>query len=338
LTLLSPAFKEQVDAGPIAFAGQRRQRGYLPFALRIAGSTALFGLALWLASDGLDWRQLWALSADTLGYCLGLSLAVVVLLSWRWRLVAGCLVAGNLVAGNLVAGVSSTDQHRVPNPLWFARSMWIGLAVNQVTPSTAGGDILRAAMLAGKGLTGPQAAVSVIIDRVYGLAGLLVLCLVCTPMIGSELVSPALVSMALVSVAFIGAAIAFVGGSHLVTWLARVRESLRGAVNWRSAMVLVPASALAHAANIAIFLLIAHQIGLDLPVIATMGVMSAVLLFSVLPVTVAGWGLRELTLLQAFSGMDDGQNTVVLASVTYGLFVLAFHAFGFLFLSERSRL
>lgn len=317
MTLLCPPFKGQLDPGPIAVL-----RSYLPFALRMGGSAILFGLALWLASDGLDWRQLWALSVETLGYCLGLSIAIVLLLSWRWRLVSSRL---------------SADRRGVPGPLWFARSMWIGLAVNQLTPSTAGGDILRMAMLAGRGLTGSQAAVSVLLDRVYGLAGLLVLCLLCAPMLKPDLFTPALVSVALGSSALIAAAIAVLASTHLVARLSWLGDGVRRVVTCRTAMVLVSASALGHVANIAVFLLIARNLGLDLPVIATMGIMSAVLLFSVLPLTVAGWGLRELTLLQAFSDMDGGEN-LVLASITYGLFVLVFHAFGFLFLNERNRL
>jgi hypothetical protein len=57
----------------------------------------------------------------------------------------------------------------------------------------------------------------------------------------------------------------------------------------------------------------------------------------VLPFSIAGWGIREFTLVQAFGGMGLDQDRIVLASIAYGLLLLVTQAAGFLLLAWRSR-
>ena len=100
---------------------------------------------------------------------------------------------------------------------------------------------------------------------------------------------------------------------------------------------LVTMAMVAHLANIAIFFVVASGLGLDLPLFPAIAVMCAVQLVGALPISVAGWGVRELALIQAFGYMGLPAETIILASVTYGLILFMMQAPGFLLLARRVR-
>ena len=58
---------------------------------------------------------------------------------------------------------------------------WIGLFFNQVLPSTIGGDAVRAYMLIKRGYNIGIATISILLDRMFGLIGLLILLIIVIP-------------------------------------------------------------------------------------------------------------------------------------------------------------
>jgi hypothetical protein len=298
--------------------GKLSGRQPLGIVIRVAFSVALLAAALYFAPEKLEWRQLLAVSPASIGLCLVLSGLLVWLLAWRWQ---------------LLVSMRNGDGASTPGLGSFIRATWLALAVNQVLPSVVGGDVLRISMLARRGVPLLKAGESVVMDRIYGLAALALICLATWPVIGMALSGPAMLALAaLVAAALAVLAIVLAGD--------RFRELCRSfwpMLSFRRGGLLLLLAVAGHAANIAIFLIMAQGLGIDLPIMPTVAIMSGVLLTSVLPFSIAGWGIREFTLVQAFDSMGIYQDKIVLASIAYGLLLLATQAGGFLLLAWRSR-
>lgn len=285
--------------------------------LRVAVSAGLLGTAFWLTSDKLDWRQLARLDLPTIAICAALSLSIVWLLAWRWLKVTRLVLA---------------ETTALPRLGTFAAQTWLGLAANQVLPSIVAGDALRVGLLSRQNIPLGSAMGSVLLDRVFGLVGLAVLTVASAFLLAPDFAIPALAVAAIV-----------LGGTVLLAVLWRLFGSRLRAilplhhVTPAAGAALVAMAMAAHLANIAVFLVVAHALGADLPLLPTIAVMCAVLLVGVLPISVAGWGVRELALVQALGQMGVAPDTIILSSVTYGLVLFMMQAPGFLLLARRDR-
>lgn len=299
-----------------------RRRASVSLALRVIFSASLLAVALWLAPQSLDFSQLAKLDLQVIAACILLSILMIGLLAWRWRVITAGMIA---------------DKSRLPGLPTFVRLTWICLAVNQVVPSIVGGDAARVAQLAGEGVPAASAASSVVIDRFYGLIGLACLCLAGMPMLDARLLGPTLVAMGVLGALMVLIVAALFIGGRRFRRAEQLWQLLRSGVSLRSAVLLMPAAVAVHFANVVVFLLIAHGLGAQLPMLAAGAVMSAVLLVSALPLSVAGWGVREFSMVAAFGPAGVDHDKIVLASVTYGLFILVTQASGFLLFARRQR-
>lgn len=309
----------------ISSIGEQDIRGQLPprfrvtagLLLRIAVSAGLLAAAFWLTSDKLDWSQLARLDLPTIAVSAALSLAIVWLLAWRWLKVTRLVIP---------------ETTALPRFGTFAAQTWLGLAANQVLPSIVAGDALRIGLLARQNLPLGSATGSVLLDRVFGLVGLAVLTVASAFLLAPDFAIPSLAVAAIV-----------LGGTALLAVLWRLFGSRFRAilplhhVTPATGAALVAMAMAAHLANIAVFLVVAHALGADLPLLPTIAVMCAVLLVGVLPISVAGWGVRELALVQALGHLGVAPDTIILASVTYGLVLFMMQAPGFLLLARRDR-
>lgn len=292
----------------------RVTRGLL---LRIAMSAGPLATAFWLTSDKFDWRQLQHLSVLAVAISVVLSLLVVALLAWRWQRVTRVMLGGTVALPNL--GV-------------FASQIWAGLAANQVLPSIVVGDTLRVALLSREGVPLGNAVGSVFLDRVYGTVGLALLAGSTALLLAPSFAVPSLGIAALVLVGAAGVAIGWrLFGSRLRAVFPA------SSIPLKTSFGLVATAMVTHLANIAIFFVVASALGLHLPLFPAIAVMCAVQLVGALPISVAGWGVRELALVQAFGYMGLATETIILASVTYGLILFMMQAPGFLLLARRVR-
>ena len=292
----------------------RITRGLL---LRIAMSAGPLAIAFWLTSDKLDWSQLRHVSFAAVSICVVLSLVVVALLAWRWQVVTRVILGGTVALPGLGA---------------FASQIWVGLAANQVLPSIVVGDALRVGLLSREGVPLGNAVGSVFLDRVYGMVGLALLAGSTALLLAPSFAVPSLGVAALV---LCGAAAVAIGWRLFGSRLRAVLPV--SAIPLKTSLGVVALAVVAHLLNIAIFLVVASSLGLDLPLFPAIAVMCAVQLVGALPISVAGWGVRELALVQAFGYMGLATETVILASVTYGLVLFMMLAPGFLLLARRVR-
>jgi uncharacterized membrane protein YbhN (UPF0104 family) len=215
----------------------------------------------------------------------------------------------------------------------------IGQFFNQVLPATVGGDAVRIWLLARGGTGWPTAIYSVLIDRVVGLSILAVLVVACLPWTFNIIHDPiARAALTLIGFGALVGALVFLalGVKHLRVmerwWLTRhlatvsriawrLCRSVTGAraaglsfvIHLMTAMVAWGAAMAAHAA-----IDFVHVLLIVLPV----------MLIATLPVSIAGWGVRESTMVLAFSYAGLAESDGLIVSILLGVLNLAVGAIG----------
>ena len=293
-----------------------------PVLLRVSVSIGLLlGLGWWVDLETVGsrlagMRPVWVLLAVVI------SVAQVAVLAWRWRFTAGRL------------GVDLSFRSA-----W--REYYLSIFLNQVLPGGVLGDVSRAwrqaraqTRLAEPG--GP-AVRAVIFERLSAQA-------VMTPVaVVSLLALPVTVDAgSRVAMFWAGAGAVLIVVATLV-WIRRQysAQSLPGRVlaDLRSAHLSGPAFVAQLASAIivvgtylATYMAAARAVGVETPLPVLLPLVAPVLMTMLIPVTVAGWGLREsaAAALWAAVGLTAADGVVV--SVAYGLLVLVGSLPGALFL------
>ncbi|MBI4365525.1 MAG: flippase-like domain-containing protein [Deltaproteobacteria bacterium] len=261
---------------------------------------------------GLDWGWI-ALVLVTLGI-------QIPLLSLRWREIVTICGAKLPLATAL-------------------RYNFIGQFFSQVLPSTVGGDAVRIWLLARGGAGWPVAIYSVLIDRVVGVSALAILVVACLPWTFQLVHDPvARAALALLGFGALAAASIFLSlglqrlrvlerwwlGRHLaaasrMAWRlcrpaagARI-AALSFAIHFMTVTVAWGAAMAAHASVDFV-----HVLFLVLPVI----------LIATVPVSIAGWGVRESAMILAFSYAGLAESDGLIVSILFGAATLAAGAIG----------
>jgi hypothetical protein len=211
----------------------------------------------------------------------------------------------------------------------------IGTFFNQALPSTVGGDAARIWLMARDTGIWKSAIISVLIDRAVGLIWLAVLVLVCLPW-SLALIENPVGRSALIVIGAAGAAAPF--GLYAVTLIRRTAlmrwKTVRhlhdiAAFAWTT-LTSPQASTLIAAISVSIHLLTilvvwfcALAIGSPFTLLQSMLLIPPVILISAVPVSIAGWGVRESAMIAVFSyaGLPDSDGLSV--SILYGAVVFA---------------
>ncbi len=135
---------------PAAHATRRR----LVLLIQLLLTVAL----LYFSIRGLDLesalRRIWRMPLTAIGLCCLISASQMVLLAWRWHVLLGFF--------------------RCEASLWLLlRGVLAERLVNQLVPSTVGGDSARLLTAAADGVPRGPAFLSILFDRVSGLLGVI---------------------------------------------------------------------------------------------------------------------------------------------------------------------
>jgi glycosyltransferase 2 family protein len=290
-------------------------KGWARLALRLAISAAALVLAIEVGGALAKHPELpWPI-AGWLMLAFGLHVLIVALLSAR----LGWIMT--------LAGPAPK-----PPALWLVRVNWASLAVGQIALGTLSGDAVRVVALANAGTGWGQSMKLIIVDRLIGLAALVLLGVVALAFV---LDPGAGLALLLLTLAVAGASLAAI--RHVS------RRSMRSATSARVAeiaailwsLVCTPGgwaclglALLAHVLSVAIFYATAKGFGLVPPMPETLVAVPAGLLSSVLPVSFGGWGVRELAIAASYQAMNVKFDTAVLASVLFGISNIAMNAPG----------
>ena len=290
--------------------------------LRAAFSIGLLaGLAWWLdlgtvVSRLAQMRFGWVLLA------VAISVVQVAVLAWRWRFTAGCL------------GVDLSY-----TAAW--REYYLSIFLNQVMPGGVVGDVSRAWRQARvqtrqREPAGP-AVRAVIFERLSAQAVMTAVAVV------SLLALPVTVNRGSRLVLFGAGAVAVLIVIAMVVWMRRQSsaQSLVGQVlaDLDAAHLSGPvfaaqlvSAAIVVGTYLGTYLTAARAVGMDTPLPVLLPLVAPVLMSMLIPVTVAGWGLREGAAAVLWGAVGLTAADGVLVSVAYGLLVLIGSLPGALFL------
>ena len=213
-------------------------------------------------------------------------------------------------------------------------NIFIGLLFNQFLPSSIGGDAVRMWRVYKLGFALDNAINSVLLDRISALFALVLMVATSIPlMYASYDARPEFLAAPL----FVGAAIAaFV----VMFFIDRIPESWQ---RWRPMLILsrlstasrtvllrpstglstVLLSFLTHGTSILTAYFLARALQLDVGLLDCFLLIPPVILFSVLPISVAGWGVREGALVTALSIINIDYDAAFTLSVMFGLSLMS---------------
>jgi uncharacterized membrane protein YbhN (UPF0104 family) len=293
--------------------------------LAVIGKLAVTALLIALVWQGMELDAVRArlddLSPGLLAGAAGLvALQVLVVVTWRWSKIIAVM-------------------ERPAPPAQLLRIVIIALFFNQVLPSTVGGDGMRIWLLHRLGWGVGVSARSVILDRLLGLTALTVLSLLGSLYLLVEMPDSAPVwAVAILSTCGIAA----VAGAPLLLRLCRrlpfepVRRNLEVIATevgqmWRDKGLmsrLFGISIVGHLLMSAAIWLIALSLGIDLGIMDGLAVLPAVMLASALPISIAGWGVREGSMVVGLGLLAIGSSDAALVSIIFGLLVLGLGLLG----------
>ncbi|MCA9602361.1 MAG: lysylphosphatidylglycerol synthase transmembrane domain-containing protein [Polyangiales bacterium] len=192
---------------------------------------------------------------------------------------------------------------RVP---WLLRTYLVGRFVGAYTPSTVGLDVYRTMCVAEVVRERARPAMIIFVEKLLGFLGLALVGLATLPLGASHFVSGSLpwvlvavviVSSGLLAVACRPAVLASLVSklpSRLSSPALRVLEGVRlGGLDRRQLLGGVAISALGHGAMASVFWATARALGVDLSAGELILVGTAIILGTLLPISVSGFGVRE---------------------------------------------
>jgi len=201
------------------------------------------------------------------------------------------------------------------------RLTFVGLFASNFLPTTIGGDVVRLAGAVQMGYDAAVATASLVVDRLVGMFGM---ALVLPPGLQKLLASGAEFSLP-------------VFGSGLAAWPKKLAEKARGALNrvWQAILMWLkrPKGLLS-----SIFFTGMHQFFLFLSISILLGAMhetmsfwliaglwSLVYFVTLLPVSINGIGVQELSIAFAFSSLGgiSNEHSLILALLIRVIFMLA---------------
>ncbi len=312
-----------------------KHKKWLPLTLKFLVSAALIWFLLGKVDLAATKAHLLEVAPGMFVLALAILLVQVAICVFRWKAVL----------------------HAIRAPLSFFRALeifMIGSFFSQTLPSSVGGDAVRMYKAYRTGLTLSGAVNGVMLDRAVTVVGLVLLALAMQPFflpkVGAE-VSAWLVPAIVLFVAVMAAGLAF------VMILDRLPESLR---RWR----LVRGLALLAADTRRVFLapgaafrslgwavvghtnltlgvyVLALGLGLGVTWIDCIVLFPPVLLITTLPISIAGWGVREVAMVAAFGLVGIPAEGAFALSLLFGLLAVVVGLVGgvvWLLSSDRRR-
>jgi uncharacterized membrane protein YbhN (UPF0104 family) len=231
---------------------------------------------------------------------------------------------------------------------FYWKSYFKGTFFNQALPTSIGGDSVRILDCARDGNSTLEAFSGVFIDRVVGLAGLLLLNI--TALVLKPSLLPEQIFWVLLFVVS-GLFFALIALFHLqylrflagYSWLSPfLKLSERYQLIYgsgRGIAVQLFLSVIVHLLTLGIFYTLGNSVGLNYSFPVYLTLVPPVILLTILPISLAGWGVREGALVGFFLLVGADKSRVVSFSILYGLLILVAALPGlWIYLAQKNRI
>jgi glycosyltransferase 2 family protein len=249
-------------------------------------------------------------------------LIVLVVLAIETTLVAGMRLKLVLTALGAEIPLARTSQIAL-----------CGFFVEQVAFGFVGGDAMRLWLLHRMELPFRKAVEALVIDRGVGFGALLLLVLMGLPGFLDLLPSfaqPIIFIVAVTVLAVAGSILLFLligrtryRGSSLRVEIVKLCVAVVRNANVRRCFLLVFALAcLTHLMNVLVFFVVGQNLGLPVLPAQWFFIVPPALLFSMIPISAGGWGLREGVLIFALASLGIPAEEAIVPSLIFGLGIL----------------
>ncbi len=307
-------------------------RRFLTFTARVLVSLALLYLALRGINFAVIQARLSQINLLWIGFAAVVTTFQILLGALRWR------------------GISKLC-HAPLSDLQAFRYNMIGSFFNQTLPSSIGGDAVRLWLVSRTGAGWRAATYSILNDRAVGLIALALIVVASLPW-SYGIISDAKGHLALVLVDFA----ALLGGSGflllghlpwgwLKSWWPTKHIHACSVItnqvifNWRSGPKIVALSLSIHVLAVVIAWCCVRAIGADADFEQLFMLIPPIMLITMMPISIAGWGVREAAMMLAFgyAGLPQTDGTVV--SILFGAVSFIVGALGglvWIFSSEKA--
>ena len=210
----------------------------------------------------------------------------------------------------------------------------IGAFFSQTMISFVGGDAMRIWRIIRSRVSVAIAAKSVLFDRVAGFAGLFVLLLAATPFLVHIIPSPEMLAgQALIVLTALGGIVG-VFVIRRIPWMLPEGKVVKlaqevvdsGLAIWRSrqgAWLVIGLSIAIQLTNVVVLYVIGEGLGIHFRFLDGLLLFPTVLFLSMLPISVAGWGVREGAMVTALGLVGVPGHQSLALSVCFGLCLVA---------------
>ena len=214
---------------------------------------------------------------------------------------------------------------------FYVQSYFKGTFFNQVLPSSIGGDAVRIIDLTRKEYDKKEAFYGVFVDRVVGLVGLLVLNLLATLIFFGTFDNDFSLLIIVITVGGI-AGFSLLFQLHRLTFLAdikflnlfvRLANRLNTLYASRALLIKhISISVIVHFFSVLTMYGLSLALGLDLSFQTLLIAVPPVFLLTIVPISLAGWGVREGAMIGIFMLVGADQTKVLAMSILYGLLLI----------------
>ena len=278
-----------------------------------------------------EYKRAWVLfSFNVLTGVLILVIAQVCLLAFRWYLLA-----------------KSAGSHlSIPTSIF---GILISFFFSQGLPASIGGDAFRIWWHHKEGISASTGLKIIFFDRVYGMLALILLCLSSIFLLSTLLSDTAKITSLFLLVTIIGCLLGLmvmpwrVGISRLIKkfsvhmpsrveqmfhWLVTTRGNL-SQQNLLTTSALLCTGVLTHLLVVAQVYFVGHTLNPEkINLLMCLAVVPPALLVSYMPFSIAGWGVREASMVIAFGLLGVSASVAILISLVIGMTILAISLIG----------
>ena len=248
-------------------------------------------------------------------------------------LIAGALFLFQILLGGLRWSVVCNAIHA---PISFVNSLrifYIGMFFNQALPGGTGGDAVRIYLAYKGGLKIRGAINGVMLERIFTLVGLVLLVDMAQPFlytrINLDAVEWVLSSAVLLTLGAVGGLAFIMIGDRffknlnhwrIVRGLSYLSADTRLVSLQPSNVLPITALSLLTHINLSICVFfLAQSLGLDIRVADCLMLVPPVLLITVIPISIGGWGIRETAMVMAFGLIGVPNEGALVLSILVGL-------------------
>lgn len=248
--------------------------------------------------------------------------------TFRWQHILQLLGAGKLAFAKLF------------------RFNYASIFFNSCLPGTIGGDVVRAMLLKAEHVPLHVSAHSVIIDRLLAVIAIYVMVTVSLPWLADVVTLPLgplfclSVGLIVVGILFLRRApemLSKLPSKHMIRMTVALLQDVRKVLFCRTAPVLLAQAVFAHGCFCTAIYLLAQSVGAPITFWDTLVMIPPVLLIIMLPISMGGWGVREVSMVGMLALVGVPKEAALTISVQMGILGIIASLPGAYFYAKRQK-